>query len=56
MISTIMPVSTPLSIDSKISRDEPLQLPWEWLAKALQFAPAAGVRAHLNATTPQHLR
>ena len=50
--------STPLSIDVKvqISSDEPLQLPWDWLANTLLFAPTAGLWFHLNTTAPQQLQ
>ena len=48
----------PLSIDIEfqISSDGPRNLPWDWLAKNLLFAPAAGLRFHLSATAPQQLQ
>ena len=45
-----------ISIKVQISSDEPLQLPWDWLAQTLLYAPAAGLRCHLEATAPQQLR
>ncbi len=42
-----------LEIDIQISSDEPLQLPWNWLAVNLLYAPAAGFKYCLNASTLQ---
>ena len=48
----------PLSIDIEfqVSSDEPLQLPWDWLAKNLLYAPAAGLRSQANPIAPQQLQ
>ncbi len=45
-----------INIEFQISSDEPLQLPWDWFAKTLLYAPAAGLRHHLNATAPQQMQ
>ena len=45
-----------INIEFQISSDEPLQLPWEWLATTLLYAPVAGLRYHLNATAPQQMQ
>jgi len=45
-----------INVEVQISSDEPLQLPWEWLAKTLLYAPVAGLRYHLNATAPQQMQ
>ena len=45
-----------ISVEVQISSDEPLQLPWDWLANTLLFAPAAGLWFHPNATAPQQLQ
>ena len=46
---------SPLYIHVKIhiASDEPLQLPWDWLALNLLYAPAAGLRHYLKTSAPQ---
>ncbi len=45
-----------INVQVQLSSDEPLQLPWDWLAKTLLYAPAAGLRAHLIASAPQQMQ
>ncbi len=33
-----------------------MQLPWDWLAVTLLYAPAAGLRHHQKATAPQQMQ
>ena len=42
-----------VNIEFLISSDEPLQLPWDWLALNLLYAPAAGFRHWLYVNAPQ---
>ena len=42
-----------INVDIQIANDEPLQLPWKWLALNLLYAPAVGLRHYLNTTAPQ---
>ena len=44
-----------IEIQIQIRSDEPLQLPWNWLAGTLQYAPAAGLRHYLDTNLPELL-
>jgi len=45
-----------INIEFQISSEEPMQLPWDWLAVTLLYAPAAGLRHHQKATAPQQMQ
>jgi len=45
-----------INVEFQVSSDERIQLPWDWLAKTLLYAPVAGLRYHLNATAPQQMQ
>lgn len=45
-----------INVHFQLSSDEPMQLPWDWLAKTLLYAIAAGSRHHLNANAPQQVQ
>lgn len=40
-------------LEIQIASDEPLQLPWDWLAQSLLYAPAAGLKHYLETSAPQ---
>ena len=42
-----------MNVKIQIATDEPLQLPWNWLALNLPYAPAAGLRHYSKTHAPQ---